>query len=137
MLIAIITAWIAYTKAKESGRNGWLWGMVAVAVFIGTQYLTAIVIGIVLGLLVAFGKADERIFDDANLVVSAIAIAASLFASWLLFKYLDRPNFMTEELGGPPPPPVFGGSLSLGSDEPREAAQQPKPEGSDLPQNRD
>lgn len=137
MLIAIITALVAYNKAKANGRNGWLWAIVAAVVFIGTQFFTALVIGIGLGILVAIGQASDSIADDGELIINIIAIVASLVASWLLFKYLDRPRFITEDLGGPPPPPVFGDSSSIGMVEQHEATPQPKPAGTDLPPNRD
>ena len=106
MLLAIITAWLAYKRAKENGRSGGLWGLIGAAVFIGTQFLTAVALGVGLAILVAFGVVNESIFDDVDLLVRIAAIAASVFASWLLLRYLDRPS--AEEIRGePPPPPSF------------------------------
>jgi hypothetical protein len=91
MVFAIITAWLAYKRAKDNGRNGILWAIVGLIVYLGTQLL----IGAVIGIFFAFGIAlldwPEAIFDDYTLPINIAAIAGAFLASWLLLKFLDRP----------------------------------------------
>ncbi|MDM7924088.1 MAG: hypothetical protein QUS14_17515 [Pyrinomonadaceae bacterium] len=105
MLIALMTAWIAYKKAKENGRNGWLWALIAAVVFIGTQTLTVLLLGVGLEVMVVLGQAHESIVEELSAIVSVVAFVASFGASWFVFRYLDRPILEADELGGPPPPP--------------------------------
>jgi hypothetical protein len=107
--LVIITAWLACNKAEEHGRNVLLWAVIGAAVFIGTQFATALTIGVGSGFLVAFGGFHESIFDDLDFVVRIVAIATSIFASWLLLRYRGGPAF-DDEPDSPPPPPSFGGN---------------------------
>ena len=50
MILAIVFAILAYQKAKASGRNGWLWVFIAIAVYIGVQLLAGLAIGVVLAI---------------------------------------------------------------------------------------
>lgn len=63
-----------------------------------------------MGIGVALFDWSETIFDDALYIgpITVIAIAASIFTTWLLLRYLDKP--IAPEPGDdlPPPPPSFG-----------------------------
>ena len=109
MVFAIVTAWLSYRKANESGRNGILWAWAGAGVFIGTQLAVSLGIGLLLGFgMLALGW-PETIIEDYNWPVTIVAIAASFGASWLLLRYLDRPAVEIEEnTNTPPPPPTFG-----------------------------
>ena len=72
------------------------------------------------------------------------AVAAGTLAIYIVRettrRQLKRFDLILSSSGNidqPPPPPVFGDSFSFSADEPREAIPQPKPEGADLPPNRD
>lgn len=106
MIFAIITAWLAYKRAKENGRSGVLWAIAGAATFIGTQLLVYMAVGIILGLGVAVRGWSETLYDDFAVPIAIIAIIASFGASWLLLRYLDKPS--AEENFVPPPPPDFG-----------------------------
>ena len=110
MLLAIITAWLAYREANNSGRNGILWAIIGAGVFLGTQFIVALAIGAFIGVgIVAFGWPEDA-YDAYEIPITIAAIAASIFTSWLLVKYLQRapreqaPTSVTP----PPPPPTFG-----------------------------
>jgi len=110
MIFAIITAVLAYRRAKENGRNGLLWALAGAGVFIGAQMLVTFGAGIFVGLGVAFLDWPETIYDDAMFVgpITVVAILVSVLASWLLLRYLDKPiNEDPVDLPPPPPPPVF------------------------------
>lgn len=109
MLFAILTAILAYRKAKETGRNGALWAIAGAAVFIGTQLAVSVGIGMFLGLGQVLWGWDDAIYVTYDPVVRIVAIAASLFASWLLLRFLGRTPTPEPSLQAPPPPPSFGG----------------------------
>ncbi len=50
MIFAIISAWLAYKKARDTNRNAILWAIIAAVTFIGTQLLVQLGFGILLGL---------------------------------------------------------------------------------------
>jgi hypothetical protein len=106
MILAILAIWFGYKKAKASGRNPYLWAFICAIVFIGTQLLTAILIGSVIGLGVALRGWSENLYDQYQTGVTIISIVASIAALLLVFRYLDRipqePAFHA-----PPPPPTF------------------------------
>ena len=109
MIFAIVAAVLAYRRANENGRNGWLWAFVAAGVFIGTQLVISIGAGLLSGLGVAFFGWSEGIWHDNMFVgpVTVVALAGSILATWLLLRYLDKP--VASEVGSesPPPPPSF------------------------------
>lgn len=82
MLFAIIAAWLAYKKAKETNRNAVLWAFIAVAVFIGTQLLVGVGAGIVIGIGIAAGNWAEDTFDKYSVLINLVAIIAS-FSEYL------------------------------------------------------
>ena len=107
MLLAIITAWLAYKKANENGRNGILWAVIGAAVFIGTQLVVAVGFGLFLGLGQGLWGWPDSMYEDYTWPITIVAIVASFGASWLLLKYLDRvPE--SDSFPEPPPPPSFG-----------------------------
>ena len=111
MIFAIITAILAYRRAKENGRNGLLWAAIGAVVFIGAQLIVTLGAGFLLGMGIAFLGWSESIYDDTMFVgpITVVAIGASIFASWLLLRYLNRPiNEEPFDLPSPPPPPIFG-----------------------------
>jgi hypothetical protein len=110
MIFAIITAVLAYRRAKENGRNGLLWAVAGAGVFIGAQLVVTFGAGILMGLGVAFLEWPETIFDDTMFVgpITVVSLGASILASWLLLRYLNKPvNEDPPDLPPPPPPPVF------------------------------
>ncbi|HEV8593457.1 MAG TPA: hypothetical protein VGQ55_15235, partial [Pyrinomonadaceae bacterium] len=76
MILAIITAWLAYKKANESGRNGILWAIAGVGVFIGTQFIVQLGLGVLLGVgMLAFGW-SERLIDNYTWPITIASIIA-------------------------------------------------------------
>ena len=107
MLFAIISAVLAYRKAKDTGRNGWLWAFIAAATFIGTQLIAALGLGVIAGLILLSTGQTEADLDKFNIVVTILAVILSFGTTWLVLKYLDKTP--SEEIfTEPPPPPNFG-----------------------------
>lgn len=106
MVFALITAWLAYKRAKATQRSGIVWAVIGAAVFIGTQLLVSLGCGIALGLGVELLGWSETVYDNWTMPITIIAIAASFATSWLLLRYLDKiPQAGTGDV--PPPPPNF------------------------------
>ena len=99
---------MAYKKAKLTGRSGILWAFIAAGVYIGAQLLLGLAIGVFLGLGVELFGWSETVYNDYNLLISAVCIVASFGGIWLVFRYLDKiPE--EETFAAPPPPPTFDG----------------------------
>lgn len=106
MIFAIVAAWLAYKKAKDTGRSAILWAFIAVAAFVGTQLLVSLIIGVFLGLGVGFLGWSETILTDAYTIpVTVVAVVASFGATWLVLRYLDK--IPEEDTFTAPPPPNF------------------------------
>ena len=107
MILIILAIWFGYKKARDSGRNPWLWAVIAGGVFLGTQLL----VGFGFGVLILIGQQmwgwDDRAFENYALLANIPAIILSIVALWLVFRFLDRqPNI---EINDAPPPPTFSG----------------------------
>lgn len=105
MIFALITAWLAYKRAVQNGRNGILWALAGAGVFIGTQLAVTFAIGIFLGIGMGLFDWSESIFDDYSFLISAVGVVASFISSWLLLRYLDK--VPDEGFEKPPAPPQF------------------------------
>lgn len=106
MLLAILAIWFGYKKARDTGRNGVLWGAISGVTFIGVQLLVSLGFGFVIGIGVALWGWNESLYNDMTWVITIVAIVASIFALWLLFRFLDRVQDQ-EMVDAPPPPPTF------------------------------
>jgi high-affinity Fe2+/Pb2+ permease len=108
MLLVILAIWLGYKKARDSGRNPYLWAFLSAAVFIGTQVVVGLLIEGFIGFGIAFWGWRETAFNDSAIIITIISIVASIGSLILVLWYLDR---MPDDgvTGGPPPPPTFSG----------------------------
>jgi hypothetical protein len=104
MLFAIVAAWLAYRKAKESNRNPFLWAGIAVAVFIGTQIVVGLGAGVIIGAGIAAGRWTENTFERFEMLINLIAILASFATTFALLHFIS-PASPAEDYSAPPPPP--------------------------------
>jgi len=104
MLLVIVAAILAYRKANDNGRNGILWALIAAGVFIGTQIIVALVLGIVLGIFYAATNRADTDFSGADILITIVAVIFSFGSTWAVLKYLEKPP-RQEVLTNPPPPP--------------------------------
>lgn len=112
MILAIITAILAYRRAKEHGRNAILWALAGAGVWIGAQLVVQFAVGLFYGFGIEFLGWSEEALGEGFFIgpVTVVSIGASILASWLLLRYLDRPIVdETETYSPPPPPPRFDG----------------------------
>jgi uncharacterized membrane protein YhaH (DUF805 family) len=106
MLLAIISAILAYRRAKDTGRNAPLWAFIAAAAFIGTQFVVALAIGVFLGFGVGFRGWSPTVFEDYQILITIVAVVCSFVSTGLIMRYLNRvPEEQTYQ--APPPPPNF------------------------------
>ena len=108
MLLAILFAYFGYKKAKDSGRNGVLWGFIALAAFIGCQFLVGIMLGIGIGIGIGLLGWSESVFETYEILFRIIAWVAGIVGGYLVLKYLDRVP-QGDNYTAPPPPPDFRG----------------------------
>ena len=105
MILAIITAVLAYRKAKETGRNPALWAILGAAVYIGTQLVVSVGIGLLIGMGQIIWEWPDTVYATYEILVTIVAIAASLLASWILLRFMDRRTATESTFQEPPPPP--------------------------------
>ena len=106
MILAILAIWFGYKKARDTGRNPYLWAAICGVTFIGVQLLVSVGFGVLIAIgIEAFGW-KETTYDDYSLVGTLFSIGASIVALIILFRYLDR---VTDDgsVDLPPPPPIF------------------------------
>lgn len=106
MILFVLAAFFAYKKAQSTGRSGILWALITAGVYIATQLILALGIGLGFGIGVELFGWSETIYEDWNLLVTAICIVGSFGSVWLIFRHLDKlpPE---ETFAAPPPPPSF------------------------------
>lgn len=109
MIFALISAWLAYKKAKDTNRNAILWAIIAAVTFIGTQLLFQFGFGILLGLGIEFQGWSPEIVETYSLPITIIAVIFSFISTWLVLRYLDK--MPEEETFITPPPPNFDGKI--------------------------
>jgi hypothetical protein len=113
MIFAVVVAILAYRRAKENGRNPAVWALAAIATWIGTQLVVSAGAGVAAALGVELLGWSEDIYDNTMFTgpVTVLAIALSVLATWLLFRFfLTKPvDAEAIPVGSPepPPPPVF------------------------------
>lgn len=107
MIFAIISAWLAYKRAKDAGRNAVGWAAAAAGVFIGTQLLIQLGLGVFLGLGIAAFGWSESILETYAIPATIVSIAASFGTTWLLLRYLDKIPEEETLYSAPPAPPNF------------------------------
>ncbi|HSK70182.1 MAG TPA: hypothetical protein VK892_00700 [Pyrinomonadaceae bacterium] len=106
MILVILAIYFGYKKAKQAGRNPFLWAFITAAAFIGTQWLTAIAIYILFAIGVAAFGWSENVFVDYEVLINIISIVASIISLLLVFRYLDKIP-VEEPITEPPLPPTF------------------------------
>lgn len=106
MIFALISAWLAYKKAKDTNRSAILWAAIAAVTFIGTQLLIQFGFGILLGIGIEFQGWSPEIVETYNLPITIFSVVISFISTWLVLRYLDKiPE--GESYVSPPPPPDF------------------------------
>lgn len=107
MIFAVISAWLAYKRAKIAGRNAIGWAAIAAAVFIGTQLAVQFGIGIFLGVGIAAFGWSNTILETYSIPATILAIIASFGTTWLVLRYLDKIPEDEASFSAPPAPPTF------------------------------
>jgi hypothetical protein len=107
MLLIILAIWFGYKKARDTGRNPFLWAAISGGIFIGVQLLVGVGFGILIGMGQALWGWSESAFEKYQLFAAIPAIILSIGALMLVFRFLDK---VPEEpvATEPPPPQTFG-----------------------------
>lgn len=115
MILAILAIIFGYRKARDTGRNGVLWGAICGLAFVGSQILVSFGAGMFIGIGAEFWGWSESLYDDLAWPITIAAIIVSVLVLLLIFRYLDR--VPPDEPGPPPPPPSFEQSDQTGQPE--------------------
>jgi hypothetical protein len=107
MLLVVLAIWFGFKKARATGRHPILWAFICAAAFIGTQLFAGFAVGVALGIGREFLKWPETTSDDYRIVITGIALVASLVVMYFIFRYLDRSAIRVPEKLVEPPPPRF------------------------------
>jgi uncharacterized BrkB/YihY/UPF0761 family membrane protein len=90
MVLIILAIWFGYKKARDSGRNKFLWAAISGGVFLGVQFL----VGIAFGVFIVIGQQllgwREDSLERYQIFATIPAIIFSVLALWLVFRFLDR-----------------------------------------------
>jgi hypothetical protein len=106
MLLVILAIYFGYKKAKDTGRNPFLWAAICAGVFIGLQVLTGLGVGFIMGVGIATLGWPETIFEAYSWGITIASVVVSIIGLLLVFRYLDK---IPDEpvVTAPPPPPSF------------------------------
>lgn len=106
MLLIILAIWFGYKKARDSGRNRFLWAAISGGVFIGVQFVVGILFGVLILIAQELFGWDSGSADRYQIFAAIPAIILSVGALMLVFRFLDRvPD--ERPSSEPPPPPTF------------------------------
>jgi hypothetical protein len=106
IILTIVLLWQVYKAAKESGRSGLLWTVLAFVGSIALQFLIGLFLGIVFMAGSALWGWPEDLLAKLIWPINILALAINAVLLWLLIKYLSRvPD--SEFVTPPPPPPNF------------------------------
>lgn len=107
MILAILFAYLGYKRANSAGRNGILWAFIAAGVFILTQVIIGLFVGIVIGVGSELYGWSEDFSSGSNVLFTVITVAISAGAGYVALRFADRPLKEEAPLNSPPPPPDF------------------------------
>ena|SRR4028118_1419861 len=104
-VFAILSFSIAYRRAKATGRNGTLWGIIATVVFIGTGLSLSFGISVFLGIGLEIWNWSESVVKTFSIIGGIIPLVFSFVTTWLILRYLNQAP--EETFADPPLPPIF------------------------------
>jgi Kef-type K+ transport system membrane component KefB len=105
MILAILFAYMAYQKAKNSDRSGAKWAAIVAGAYIGTQLVVELGIGFAVGIYDVIQKKPTTTLENYWFIPTIIAIVLSILVSWLILRYLDK--VPDDNFTQPPQPPSF------------------------------
>jgi hypothetical protein len=105
IVILAIIAWTFHNIAKRQGRNGYLWAIIAVAVFLATRIVGGITFVLFIYIIARYTTWKIKIEDYAGLafiIINILAVVHVFFVSAYLHRVPKDENYQK-----PPPPPNF------------------------------
>lgn len=109
LAVGIFFGWLAYRKAKQNGHNPIRWTIIAVVVFLLTDFFVGFSIGFVLALGKNFLGWSETLLYSYSLHIEIASLLASVFITWLfVLRFIKK--VPVECFDEPPAPPTFESS---------------------------
>jgi hypothetical protein len=95
-----------YPFAKSKGRNGILWSLIAISIFVAAVFIIQLLLGI-LFILIDLLFVSNLIDNDTALFISGIvAVIGGLLCGDSVQRFLNKKK-SSESFHTPPPPPEF------------------------------
>jgi len=108
MILAILFAVLGYRRADETGRNKILWAILMVVIFLASQAVAGLIIGVLVGIgIAAFGWSDN-IFNDYYWQIAIVGVAISVGVCSLVLYLLGQSQVTDDVDEAPPAPSEFG-----------------------------
>ena len=107
MLVLVVWGFyvfLAYRKAKETGRSPIKWAAIAGATFIGTQIWIAVGIGLFVGFGEEVWSLPNSFIKTYSLQITVFSLIACAFTNWLVLRPLNKAQ---NKPSAEPPPPIF------------------------------
>lgn len=107
IIFVIIASVFVYRTARDNGYNAVVWTIVTIVAFLGIQFLT----GVLFGVVVTIGNAGWgwplTLIQDYSLIVALLALVPSIGAVLLILRHVNTIKD-NDPVSAPPPPPSFG-----------------------------
>ena len=107
IIIPILITYYVYKNAKQNGRNAVLWAVINVVVIIAVQLLVGIIgIAVLAATDNSFSADTFSSFNGVGILINLVSVAASLIASYFIYRYVSSVP-ADKQFVAPPPPPQF------------------------------
>lgn len=107
IIFVIIASVFVYRTARDNGYNAVVWTIVTIVAFLGIQFLTGILFGVVVALGNAVWGWPLTLIQDYSLIVGLLALVPSIGAVLLILRHVNTIKD-DDPVSAPPPPPSFG-----------------------------
>ena len=104
-VFTIISFSIAYRRAKATGRNSVLWGIIAALVFAATGLSFSFGMSFLLAIGLEIWDWSETTVTTFSIISGIISLVLSFVSTWVILSYLNQNP--EETIAEPSPPPIF------------------------------
>ncbi len=104
-VFAVISAGIAFSRARATGCNGYLWAFIAAVVFVGTGLSFTFGFSLFLEVGREFWNWSEGVIENYSIIGAILSVIASFGTTWLILRKFNKVPEKT--FTEPPLPPIF------------------------------
>ncbi len=115
IVIIIVTTYLAYKTARDTGRNPVVWALLTFAVGFGIQIVIPFTMGIVIAVIwISSGTSVEQVqqsIQSWEITITIVCLILSFVGAALILRHISKIP-QENSFVAPPPPPDFGGNVS-------------------------